>query len=240
MFFGMKSGIELEYTAEGIHLFALCVLPATANILFSGYYQAALQEWLAYLITFLRSFLFYLTALFLCTRNGMQDFWFIFVVVEMLTIIFWVPVASLRGGILQLKGIRVENAKTVVIDSGRQDIHEIVEQFQEFSEAHGADARQSMYIALTIEEICCALVDRFREKMGRIYIQVTAVVEDGDVTLHLRDNAMAYNPFEEDTEGISLEEGKQLELVGLRIVQKKAKEFYYRSYSGFNTLVIRL
>ena len=240
MFFGMKSGIELEYTAEGIHLFALCVLPATANILFSGYYQAALQEWLAYLITFLRSFLFYLTALFLCTRNGMQDFWFIFVVVEMLTIIFWVPVASLRGGILQLKGIRVENAKTVVIDSGRQDIHEIVEQFQEFSEAHGADARQSMYIALTIEEICCALIDRFRDKMGRIYIQVTAVVEDGDVTLHLRDNAMAYNPFEEDTEGISLEEGKQLELVGLRIVQKKAKEFYYRSYSGFNTLVIRL
>ena len=182
MFFGMKSGIELEYTAEGIHLFALCVLPATANILFSGYYQAALQEWLAYLITFLRSFLFYLTALFLCTRNGMQDFWFIFVVVEMLTIIFWVPVASLRGGILQLKGIRVENAKTVVIDSGRQDIHEIVEQFQEFSEAHGADARQSMYIALTIEEICCALIDRFRDKMGRIYIQVTAVVEDGDVT----------------------------------------------------------
>jgi hypothetical protein len=76
--------------------------------------------------------------------------------------------------------------------------------------------------------------------MGRIYIQVTAVVENGDVTLHLRDNAMAYNPFEEDTEGISLEEGKQLELVGLRIVQKKAKEFYYRSYSGFNTLVIRL
>ena len=31
-----------------------------------------------------------------------------------------------------------------------------------------------------------------------------------------------------------------LELVGLRIVQKKAKEFYYRRYSGFNTLVIRM
>ena len=69
---------------------------------------------------------------------------------------------------------------------------------------------------------------------------MTAVVEDGEVTLHLRDNALAFNPFDENTEEISLEEGKQLELVGLRIVQKKAKEFYYRSYSGFNTLVIRL
>ena len=38
----------------------------------------------------------------------------------------------------------------------------------------------------------------------------------------------------------SLAEGKQLELVGLRIVQKKAKEFYYRCYTGFNTLVIRM
>ena len=240
MLFGMKSGMELEYTAKGIHIFALCVLPATANILFSGYYQAVLQEWLAYLITFLRSFLFYLTALFLCSRNGMDSFWYIFVVVELLTMIVWVPVSVLRGGLLQLKGILVENAKTVVIDSDREDIHEIVEQFQEFSRERGADARQSMYIGLTIEEICCAVIERFREETGRIYVQVTAVVEDGEVTLHLRDNALAFNPFDENTEGISLEEGKQLELVGLRIVQKKAKEFYYRSYSGFNTLVIRL
>ena len=66
------------------------------------------------------------------------------------------------------------------------------------------------------------------------------VVEGDEVTLYLRDNAYEFNALAEDTEGISLEEGKQLELVGLRIVQKKAKEFYYRSYSGFNTLVIRL
>ena len=238
--FGMSSGLELDYTAKGIRTFALCVLPAMVNILFSGYYQSILQEWLAYLITFLRSFLFYLAALFLCSRNGMDSFWYIFVVVEVLTMLVWFPLSVFRGGLLQLSGIRVENAKTVVVDSDRQDIHEIIQQFQAFSEERGADARQSMYIGLTIEEICCAVIERFREKMGRIYVQVTAVVEDGEVTLYLRDNALEFNPFAEDTEGISLEEGKQLELVGLRIVQKKAKEFYYRSYSGFNTLVIRM
>ena len=30
------------------------------------------------------------------------------------------------------------------------------------------------------------------------------------------------------------------QLLGIRIVQQTAKEFYYRCYSGFNTLVIRL
>ena len=39
---------------------------------------------------------------------------------------------------------------------------------------------------------------------------------------------------------IRLEEGEYLELMGLRIVQSKAREFYYRRYSGFNTLVIRM
>ena len=47
-------------------------------------------------------------------------------------------------------------------------------------------------------------------------------VFDGKVELHPKGN------------------GERLELVGVRIVQKKAKEFFYRHYSGFNTLVIRL
>ena len=61
-----------------------------------------------------------------------------------------------------------------------------------------------------------------------------------EVTLYLRDNAYEFNPLAENTDSIRLESGEQLELVGLRIVQKKAKEFYYRRYSGFNTLVIRM
>ena len=110
----------------------------------------------------------------------------------------------------------------------------------QFCEERGANAKQAMYIGLTVEEICCAIIERFRSKMGEIYSQVTVVVEGDEVTLYLRDNAYEFNALAEDTEGISLEEGKQLELVGLRIVQKKAKEFYYRRYSGFNTLVIRM
>ena len=239
--FGMTSGRELAYSEAGIRIFALSVLPAMLNLVFSGYYQAMLQEWLAYLITALRSLVLYLTALYLCSREGMDSIWYVFVVDEVLTLLFWIPVAVLRGGLLQLRGIDTRNVKTVVVDSTSQDIHLIIQDLQEFSEEHGANMKQATYIGLTVEEICCAIMDRFREQMGEIYVQVTTVVEgENEVTLYLRDNATEFNPFAENTEGISLEEGKQLELVGLRIVQKKAKEFYYRRYTGFNTLVIRM
>ena len=84
------------------------------------------------------------------------------------------------------------------------------------------------------------LLRRFRDQMGDIYIQVTVVAEDGETTFFLRDNAFAFNPLAEDTDSIDLEGSEGLELMGLRIVQKKAREFYYRRYTGFNTMVIRL
>ena len=239
-FFGMKSGIELAYASAGIRIYALSILPAMYNVLFSGYYQSILKETLAYMITLLRSFVFYMTALYLCSFHGLTGFWYIFIVVELLTIIAWVPLTIRKGGLLQLGDIDVSNTRTAVIDSSSQDINVIVQEMQEFCEERLADPKLAVYIGLTVEEVCCAVIERFREQMGEIYIQVTAVAEDNEVTLYLRDNAFEYNPFADDTDSIDLEKGKKLELVGLRIVQRKAKEFYYRRYTGFNTLVIRM
>ncbi len=240
LLFGMGGALEMDYTSTGIRIFAVSILPAMVNILFSGYYQAMLREGLAYLITFLRSFVFYLLSLYICSRGGMAGFWYVFFLSELLTLLSWLVIARLRGGLLQLRRINVSNAKTVVITSSAQDINLIIQELQEFCEERGAGVKQATYIGLTLEELCCAIIDRFREQMGEIYIQVTVVMERNDVTLYLRDNAYSFNPFAENTDNISLEEGRQLELVGLRIVQKKAKEFYYRRYPGFNTLVIRM
>lgn len=238
--FGMGHGEQLLYASMGIRLFALSVLPAMVNLLFSGYYQSIMREGLAYMITFLRNFLVYLAALFLFSRGGLDSFWYIFTFVELLTLLIWVPISMMRGGILQLREIDAESACSVVVDSSNQDINVVVQKLQEFCEERGATAKQAMYIGLVVEEICCAIIERFQEHMGDIYVQITAVMENGEVTLHLRDNAYEFNPFAQDTDAIHLEKEEHLDLVGLRIVQKKAKEFYYRRYSGFNTLVIRM
>ena len=238
--FGMSKGEELLYVSTGIRIYALSVLPAMVNSLFCVYYQSILREGYAYLITFLRSFALYLMALFLCIRGGMDTFWYVFLLAEGVSLLIWVPITLLSGGLTQLRGIDTSHVQTAVIDSSAEDIGAVIGQLQDFCEANGADTKQVMYVGLTVEELCVAIIDRFRDQMGEVYIQVTVVAEDGETTFFLRDNAFAFNPMAEDTDKIDLNESEGLDLMGLRIVQKKAKEFYYRRYTGFNTMVIRL
>ncbi len=238
--FGLTEGEGLVYASAGIRVFAISVLPAAFNVLFGGYYQSMLREWLSYFITFLRSFLFYLLALAFFSRGGMDSFWYVFIASEFLSIIVWIPAAVIRGGFLQFRGIDVSHARSVVIDRSSQEISAVVEQIQDFCETNGIGGKQVMHIGLAIEEVCCAIVEHCKNDMDEIYVQVTVVAENGEATLFLRDNAFEYNPLGADTDTDNITTEQQAELLGVRIVQNTAKEFYYRRYSGFNTLVIRL
>ena len=239
-FFGLTEGSAQQYTSAGIRMFAAAVLPAMLNIVFGGFYQSMLHERLSYFITILRTFVCYLAALWFCSHGGMESIWGFFAVAELLTILLWLPLVLRKGGLLQFSGLDVTRAKTVMIDSTAQNISAIAQELQAFAEQNGASPRLAIYISLTVEELCCAIVERFPERMGEIYVQATVVMEDDRATLYLRDNAYEFNPLEADTEGIALHDGKHDALMGIRIVQKNAREFYYRRYSGFNTLVIRM
>ena len=238
--FGMREGLGFAFTVRGIRLFTLSIIPAMVNTVFCGYFQAILREGYSYLITFLRSFVFYFLALFICSSGGMDSFWYLFVASELLSLAVWIPQAALHGGLMQLGSIDTSRVESVVFDSAAEDLGPKVEMLQDFCGQSVDDARLVMYIGLTIEEICAAVIGHFPDRMGEIYIQVTVVAEDDGCTVYLRDNANEYNPLGPDTGELDLDAVEDLDLMGVRIVQKKAKEFYYRHYSGFNTLVIRL
>jgi hypothetical protein len=154
----MGTGEGAAYAAAGIRIFALSILPAMASVVLGGYYQAILREWLAYLITFLRSFVFYLLALAFLARGGMDTFWYIFVTSEVLALAVWIPAAMARGGFLQLQGIDVSNARSVTIDQSSQEISAVVEQIQAFCEERDTPPKKVMHIGLAIEEVSCAIV----------------------------------------------------------------------------------
>ena len=238
--FGLIGEPERGYTVSGIRTYLFCTVFFVANSIFSGYYQSILREKYSYIITFLRSFVFYLPSLFICAQGGMKTFWYFFTLSEGATFLAWMIPLALRRDILQLRSIDTRNAKSVFIDSSEQELAFIIEDIQRFCEERQCQPRQTLYIGLTIEEICSAIIERFRERMGEIYIQVTVVADTEGCSLYIRDNACAYNPMEEDTKKIDLKSGDKVELLGIDIVQKTAEEFYYRRYSGFNTLVLRL
>ena len=72
-------------------------------------------------------------------------------------------------------------------------------------------------------------------------IQVTLVaLENRDFELHIRDNATFFNPFSLQTGRIGGKEQVDMDAMGMLVIKQQAKEFFYRQYQGFNTLVVRI
>ena len=95
-------------------------------------------------------------------------------------------------------------------------------------------SQQSYYATLVVEEVCAAILeDAKNNHRSDVLIKLTVLADQNGFTLHLRDNSYEFNPF-------SAEEGDGPNALGMLIVRKKAKEFFYRRYQGFNTLVIIL
>ena len=64
--------------------------------------------------------------------------------------------------------------------------------------------------------------------------------EGGVLELHLRDDATTFNPFTLDTSRASRDEAFDMDGMGVLVIKKRAKEFFYRRYQGFNTLIIKI
>ena len=132
------------------------------------------------------------------------------------------------------------NVFRAFVESRDADLGSVSKAVSEYLKGIHATAAQSYFAAIAVEEVCAVILGQpFPSNKG--YIQFTIVPQDdGTVTLHLRDNAKAFNPFDLDVEGISLEDGRGLDALGIKVIKNKAQEFFYRRYAGFNTLVIRV
>ncbi len=63
---------------------------------------------------------------------------------------------------------------------------------------------------------------------------------DGDFTLHIRDSTVSFDPFSLETKGVNSAAGVDIDAMGVLVIRQKAKEFFYRRYQGFNSLVVRI
>ena len=72
-------------------------------------------------------------------------------------------------------------------------------------------------------------------------IEITLAAEDqGVFALHIRDTARSFNPFALETEKASEDGGFDMDAMGMRVIKSKAREFFYRRYGGFNSLVVKI
>ena len=203
------------------------------------YYQTLEKEFTSYLFFTLRSFVFFLAFSLLLSRGGVEWFWWTYPCTEAATLLVMVIHNQYKGSwtYLDEDDSRVYSA---FLDSRTADLGAVEQEVSSYMERMEASPTQAYFATIAVEEVCGVILNRaFSVADG--YIQLTIVPhEDGTVTLHVRDNAREFNPFEMNTDDISLEEGTGLDAIGVKMIKSKAKEFFYRRYAGFNTLVVRV
>lgn len=237
--FGLRTAEEFAVGVWAIRIYALCVLPAGINMVMIYYYQTLGKEFISYVLITLRSLVLFLLFSLLFSRGGMELFWLTYPCMEVATLAVLAVYNRIKGSWTYLEE-EDDSVYTAFLDSRTANLGEVEQEVSRYLERLYASPAQSYFAAVTVEEVCGVILERgFGAQAG--YIQLTLVPhEDGTVTIHIRDNAGAFNPFAVNTDEISLEEGTGLDAIGMKMIKSKAKEFFYRRYAGFNTLMIRV
>jgi putative MATE family efflux protein len=222
-----------------LRIYSAAVLLTIFNQCAVYYGQTVARERQAFFAQSLRLFILFLPFAFLFSQFGLNAFWWTFFASELGTVFFY-----LISNLLKKKAnLKPENSTQTAaahifsdyIDAA-DSLGKTVESLQNTCESWGCLPQQAYYATLVVEEICAAILqDAQNNQHDDVLIKLTVVADEDGFTLHLRDNSYEFNPFEaekdDDEDGLAL---------GMALVKKKAKEFFYRRYQGFNTLVVIL
>lgn len=231
--FGL-SGAAVNTGTFAVRMFCLSVIPAGLNITWSACFQAIKREKIVLLISQLRTFLCFLAFALLLSQFSLRWFWLTFLGAEVLSLLIWTPIAH--------RTKQPEDGKVFnyLLDTNSSDISDLLEKAETFCDANDASPKQSYCVSLCVEEVCQAIIENAFNRNGDEYIQLTLCFEpDGTIVIHLRDNAVSFNPFSMKT-GRDYDDAEQLASLGIQMVKAKSKQFFYRRYSGFNTLTVEV
>lgn len=224
-------GLSPELLSDGafaIRMVVLASVVACVNNVLSAFFQNTGLEQLSYPIVLAREFVVLLCCGIVCSLGGFRMFWLAWLFTELIVLIGMAIVLMCRKVIGKKPLIQFEEgtvfAETFV--GSCEKISDTCERLQEFLEEKGASVKQAYFVTLTVDEICRLIA----ENTGDLMLQLTLVDAGAEYVLHIRDNAGKFNPLE-----VSEDDERGL---GLKIVKKQAKEYYYRQFVGFNTLTL--
>lgn len=231
--FGLK-GSAVFSGAFAIRMFCLSVIPAGISITWSACFQATKREKLVFIINQLRTFVCFLAFALILSRFEIQWFWLTFPGAELCTLAVWWPIAFLK------KEPVSDKVFTYLLAVNSSDISDLLNKAEAFCEANDMEIKQSYTVIMCIEEVCQAIIENAFNRKGDEYIMLSICIENnGSVVLHFRDNATTFNPFAMKM-GKNYDDDEHLASLGIQMVKSKSKQFFYRMYSGFNTLTVEV
>lgn len=216
------------------------------SLLLSAYWQSVGKEFQTMVLTFLRSFAVYLAIAVPLSMGPLSFFWLVYPANEYLSLLIigiWQILAN-RKRELKMADLDETPIFHRMLQQNTKELSGLLEECEEFCAFQGASMQQTFFVTMAMEEMSQAIFTHAQESGQQdIYIQITLFEsEPGVFDLHIRDNARAFDPFSLHTHRITEADNEKVAMdsMGVLMVKKKAKEFYYRHFQGFNTLMVRI
>ena len=234
--FGISGSEVLKMGTVALRIYCISAFFAGVNLLLECYEQSKENKKDAFVIAILRGAVILIPLTFVFSLFGIKYFWWLFPTTEILTLIISVIYINVSR---KKDKDDYSNVYTCTIAS-EQEVGEAIASVETFCLDRNASPEQVYYVVMVFEELCVAIMKQFQDdNIGRIQVTVIAAM-DGEFELHVRDNAVLYNPFEEECKKIDIESDFEESNIGILLIKSTAKEFFYRRYQGFNTLVVRI
>ena len=240
--FGLTDAEAVNLGSWAIRMFCIGTMLGGTSALLAGFRLARGQELPAFLSTTLRGAAVLLPVTVLFSFFGERWFWLLYPVTELIALGIFLIFLRRRGQ--PPDTIAPERVYRTLLHDSTAEIAPMTSAMEAFCERWEASMKQQYFVQMTAEEMCSAIiVNGFNECQDRSgMIQITLVAgEDGIFTLHVRDSAVAFNPFGMAATDVR-EDGEHADFnaVGMDVIKRKAREFYYRRYQGFNTMVVKI
>lgn len=239
--FGLPPDEGGEMGIWAVRLYCAGVLFMGLNLLISGFHLAKEETHPAFVMSTLRGAAVLLPVTLVCIRLGVESFWFLFPVTELLSLLIFLLYR--RFLYRDHRDVEEERILRAVIHNDTGEIGPVVGEIEAFCEKWEASMKQQYFVQMTVEELCGAIITNgFKGREGeRGIIQVTLIAgQEGIFTLHVRDSAVSFNPFGMEKATIKGEEAVDFNAMGMQVIKKKAISFFYRRYQGFNTMVVKI
>lgn len=243
-FFGITSPDTIALGIHATRIYCSSGFLAGFSLIISSYYQSTDREKMTLVITILRGAIFLIGFTLLFSLTNGYYFWFLFPLTEIFSLIAVFVLHRFKVfGSTTIPA--AERFYTVLFNHTLDNLGTAMSEVEALNDKFEISMKQSMYIMNALEEMCVAIRDNTPIDDGKqndFYIIVTIVYEeDGSVRLCIRDNAKEYNPFslgDKRMDADSMDDLNVISGLGIMMVKNKAKDFNYRRYLNFNTMIV--
>ena len=239
LLFGLEDIEDVAKVYYASRIFCLGTIFMGGCLILQNYLQSEEDEWSAFLVVFMRRIGASLPLAFILEPFGFYIFWLVYPLSEVVTLLVLGFYKKRKGEMKKIPRERVYNA---TFTNGLEEVSTHLETMEQFAISWGADRRKCNTLRLAVEEVCGIAKEQALNKPAEsILTQLSLIAqENGKFQLYLRNNGANMDSLQlnDDCPIVSMEDQEKLGLIVLRAAKTRARQFLYRNYHGFNTIMV--